>query len=307
MGIKPNINISVIVCTYNGAKYVDEQIETILKQDYPASQIVICDDCSTDNTWELLLKWQTLHPDTIELYRHASNKGFNDNFAFALSKVKGEYVAICDQDDVWFPRKLSTLAQYASNNPNVTLFHHSEAILGQNEGANNHTYWKPYEGSGCGILFVLNRLTGHLLFFKSSLLDDILPIPTNVIYDWWINVVVAVNGVTMFVPEKLMAYRNHGDSAYFSNVEKQLSDVTKPVLIALEAFSTLVNIKPKDRHYLHRLLELYKKHKSNQFDLVLFLFFLKNRYSLFKDYVVAGSKIYREIFLIRLCRAFSKW
>lgn len=308
----PPMKLSVVVCTYNGARFIDEQIGSIINQTLKPNQIVISDDGSTDNTWEKLQQWQSHYPEIIELYRHPNNVGFNRNFSFALSKVNGDYVALCDQDDVWYENKLSVLSQYATNYPNISLFQHSEDIMvetkkSRNEDSRVVSHWKSYEGSGCGILFVLNRLTGHLLFFKTSLLQYILPIPSNVIYDWWINVIVGIKGTTKFVPEKLMAYRLHDNSAYFSDVDKHLKDVTVPVRNALAHFSRIEGMTDKDLYYLKHFKKYYAKHRPNKFDWQLFLFFYKNRKELFRDFYVSGSSLYRSFFLIRLCRAFSKW
>ncbi|MFT4202925.1 MAG: glycosyltransferase [Chitinophagaceae bacterium] len=306
---KTATKISVVVCTYNGAGFLDEQLASILQQDYPAMQVVISDDCSTDNTWDGLVAWQAQYPGVIEMYRQPENLGYNKNFAFALSKVKGDYVALCDQDDIWYPHKLATLVRYAVNNPDMDMLHHDESELGKDTSLSvvDGNRWLPYEGSGCGILFVYNRLTGHKMFFKKRLLEHILPIPDGIVYDWWINVVVGINGKTLHVPEALMAYRLHAGSAYFSDVKKQIANVTVPLRHALRHFDVLPNMSARDRYFVSHFLKYYERHTPQRFDARLFLFLLRNRYFLYRDYYVKGGKLQREIFIIRLCRAFSKW
>jgi len=302
-------SISVALCTYNGVHYLEEQLQSILGQALMPFQVVVSDDCSSDNTWRILNTWKDRYPTIIEIYRQPRNVGFNKNFEFVLSKVKGDYVALSDQDDIWHLDKLKVLSDYASRFPEVDVFHHDEAIFGKNVATDfvDSNYWLPYEGNGAGIVFVLNRLTGHKLMIKTTMLADILPIPDYVIYDWWINVVVAIKGVTMYVPQKLMTYRQHENSAYFSNVSKQLSDVTIPVRRALNAFDKISGTSAFDKKNLKKLIVLYEKHTPQKFDVNMFRFFLRNRNDFFKEFHTKMNGIGRQIFLIRLCRAFSKW
>lgn len=306
---KDSISITVVICTYNGEKYVEAQLQSVLSQSKRPNEIIISDDCSSDNTLKLLKKWESKFPKLIHIHTHDSNQGYNKNFSFALSKVTSDYVALCDQDDIWYDNKLEVLTEFVLKYPGVVLFHHNEEILGH-EGeypevpTNDH--WKPYEGSSVGILFLLNRVTGHRMMIKFSLLEKILPIPDGIIYDWWISVVASTYGSVKYIPLRLMAYRPHEDSAYFSNLDKQLDNVTNPIKTALKHFKSIEGYNKYDRNYLNQLTALYANHQGGKFDIRLFLFFLKNRNKLFKDFVVVGSPIRKKTFLIRLCRAFSK-
>lgn len=307
------ILFSVAMCTYNGAKYLDEQIDSIVNQTYPPFQIIVSDDHSSDGTWEILQQWKARYPSLFEIYRQEKNIGFNQNFAFALSKVRGNYVSLSDQDDVWYPFKLSDIADGINKSPSTVVFHHSEDILlneknGQlKEEGIASDYWQPYEGNGVGIIFVLNRLSGHVLTIKASFLEEILPIPDGIIYDWWICVLAASKGYTRFIPKKLMKYRLHLESTYFSNLSEKLSNVTPELLKALFLFEKIQGFSEIDKQLLKKFQKIYSRHEPKKFDLTLFCFFVKKRYLLFKDFHIGGSRLRKEIFLIRLCRAYSKW
>ena len=298
--------VSIAMATYNGEKYIDEQIDSIIGQTYKNIELIIVDDCSTDGTWKKLQSWQQQYPTVIAIYRNDQNIGLNKNFGKAFNLAKGEWVAVCDQDDIWYANKLECLMKYAAEYPDHILFHHNEDALNSTAKTTSDNYWRPYEGNNVNILFVFNRLSGHQIIFHSSLLKYITPIP-EIAYDWWINVVAAIKGEIKYVPEALMAYRFHSESAYFSNVSKHLADVTVPVRKALAAFATIEGINIHDKYVLQKFQRLYGKHTPHKLDISMFLYFVKNRNVFFKDFYTKRNGVGREIFLLRLCRAFSKW
>lgn len=92
--------VSVVLCTYNGEKYIREQLESIVSQTYPIHELLIQDDCSTDATPLIIEEYKEKYP-FIRFYRNKNNLGFNRNFWKAFEKVTGDYIAISDQDDIW--------------------------------------------------------------------------------------------------------------------------------------------------------------------------------------------------------------
>jgi glycosyltransferase involved in cell wall biosynthesis len=101
--------VSVVLATYNGEKYLEEQLNTIIEQTYPIYEIIIQDDCSYDNTWNILLNYSYRFPTLIKIFRNEKNVGFIKNFLTATLRVSGDYVAFSDQDDIWYPDKISIL------------------------------------------------------------------------------------------------------------------------------------------------------------------------------------------------------
>ena len=95
--------VSVVMCTYNGEKYLREQMDSILAQTYPIHDIIVSDDCSTDGTMNILQEYATKFP-FIKVHRNTRNKGCNQNFHDIIE----DYIAISDQDDIWFPKKIGT-------------------------------------------------------------------------------------------------------------------------------------------------------------------------------------------------------
>src|SRR3954452_7649645 len=103
----PHPLISIIVCTYNGEKFLKEQIESIINQTYPNLQIIIADDASTDNTTKIISAYTSL--SNIKIIQRTDNVGYSQNFYNAALEAEGEYIAFSDQDDVWLPNKIATL------------------------------------------------------------------------------------------------------------------------------------------------------------------------------------------------------
>jgi len=102
--------VSIVLCTYNGEKYLQAQLDSLIDQTYKNVEIIIVDDCSKDNTRSILLNYQSLYP-FIKVFLNSENIGFNKNFAKAIGLTGGEFVAICDQDDIWDLNKLEELKE----------------------------------------------------------------------------------------------------------------------------------------------------------------------------------------------------
>ena len=100
--------ISIAMTTYNGARYLREQLDSILCQSVTDFELVVCDDCSTDNTFSILQEYAENDP-RINLHQNEKNLGFKRNFERVIKLAKGDFVALCDQDDVWTKNHLEVL------------------------------------------------------------------------------------------------------------------------------------------------------------------------------------------------------
>ena len=102
--------VSVVICTYNGERYLREQLDSILAQTYPVFEVVVQDDCSTDGTVGIIESYRNKFSN-LRIIRNEHNLGFNENFHRALLQAEGDLIAISDQDDVWDEDKLSIAIQ----------------------------------------------------------------------------------------------------------------------------------------------------------------------------------------------------
>jgi glycosyltransferase involved in cell wall biosynthesis len=100
--------VSIAMCTYNGAKFMAKQLESIINQTYKNLEIVIVDDRSTDDTVAIVEQFAK-NDERIKFYQNETNLGFNKNFEKAVNLTTGDYISISDQDDIWLPTKIEDL------------------------------------------------------------------------------------------------------------------------------------------------------------------------------------------------------
>lgn len=118
--------ISVVMTTYNGQKFIREQIESILCQSMHVDEIVICDDCSTDNTVEILKEYP------VRLFVNKTNLGFKRNFKQAMEFCKGDYIFLCDQDDIWEKDKVEKLIEVMNTHSDMHVCASAFTVIDEN-------------------------------------------------------------------------------------------------------------------------------------------------------------------------------
>lgn len=124
------MRISIAMTTYNGADYLLEQLESLRTQSLMADEVIIVDDCSTDNTVELLNMYiQKYHLDNWVLIKNSSNIGWRKNFRKALQETTGDVVFLCDQDDIWNKDKISLMVKEFNKSPSIELLASNYEIL----------------------------------------------------------------------------------------------------------------------------------------------------------------------------------
>ena len=107
--------ISIAMATYNGEEILEKQLDSILLQTIQDFEIVVCDDQSKDSTWNILEQYAK-RDKRFHIYRNEKNLGFKKNFEKAIGLTQGDYIALCDQDDIWYPRHLEILLNNIGNN-----------------------------------------------------------------------------------------------------------------------------------------------------------------------------------------------
>jgi Glycosyltransferases involved in cell wall biogenesis len=130
---------SVALCTFNGEKFLQEQLSSILLQSVSVNEIVVCDDGSTDQTFEILKNYQGKFPKLFRIYRNEKNLGYVLNFEKAMSLCSGEIIFLCDQDDVWDKDKVERTVQFFSEHQEVDLVAHNLKLLDASE--KDTTFW----------------------------------------------------------------------------------------------------------------------------------------------------------------------
>ena len=203
--------VSIAMCTYNGAKYLPAQLDTLLNQTYSNVEIVIVDDCSTDETYNILKTYKSVY-QKITVFQNERNLGFLANFERAVSLCKGEFIALCDQDDLWHPKKIEL--QVNAIKENVFVYHDSAFIYEDGTLMNKKMsdLMNLYRGGNSEAFLFFNCVSGHSILMKKSLLEEALPLPEHYFHDWWLAYVATNVGTIDFIPECLVQYRQHDES-----------------------------------------------------------------------------------------------
>lgn len=261
--------VSVALCTYNGAAYLEQQLASIVVQSYKNIEIIIVDDGSSDNTVSIVKRFQE-QDARIKLYCNARNLGFNANFSKALSLCSGAFISISDQDDVWMPEKISKMVSWIGEN---LLIYHNSALVdadGNQLGKSRLTTHRFVSGFCSKKLLLNNCMSGHACLFRRELLGMVPPWPANFYYDWWLAYTAACTGRINFTAEELVFYRIHGRS-----ITQQ--DAAASKLLRIHHY-VLFRDHPKTpvdvRVFLDELLEKYNDSASKSFSFGLFFFMI---------------------------------
>lgn len=198
--------ISVCLATYNGQKYLQEQLDSILLQLNQDDELIISDDGSTDNTISIL---DSYNDSRIKIHKN-NFKNVVKNFEFVISKSKGDYIFLSDQDDVWEPNKINEYVSVFSRNDKVTLIL-SDLQLIDNDG--NKIAKEFYESKFSNKLLnniFQNNFIGCSIAFRREFNKIILPFPSKLpMHDWWIGTCAIIFGKVHFIDKKLIKYRRH--------------------------------------------------------------------------------------------------
>ena len=214
------MTISVALCTYNGALYLQEQLDSIAQQTRLPDELVACDDGSSDATPAILEAFAAGSPFPVRIHRNPVNLGSTKNFEQAVRLCQGEIIALCDQDDLWLPEKLAKIeAKFADKNVGL-VFTDAEVVDGDLKPLGIRL-WDAYfpvkaqrrmkAGKAFSVQLDCNVVTGATMAFRSDLRNIVLPIPSNIslIHDGWIALVIAAVYKLAFLPEPLILYRQH--------------------------------------------------------------------------------------------------
>ncbi len=202
--------VSIALCVYNGEKYLVEQLDSLVNQTYPNLEIVAVDDGSKDRSREILRAYEVKYP-FFRVFENDVNLGYVKNFEKAITLCEGEYIALCDQDDIWHLDKISK--QVAGIGDNLLIYHDSAFM---DEQGRQMTWKKKmsdiihlYRGNDPKVFLYFNCVSGHSILFKRDLRDEFLPFNQEHFHDHWIAYVAANLGSIEVIPETLVKYRQH--------------------------------------------------------------------------------------------------
>ncbi len=214
--------ISIALCTYNGARFLPAQLESFLRQTRLPDEIIVCDDCSTDETANIIEEFARRAAFTVRLFVNETNLGSTKNFERAIALCTSDLIFLSDQDDVWLPEKLARCATEFDKNANVGMVFSDAEIVDENLGATGDNLWNftfaddarhaARGGNFFEVLLSQNVVTGATMAFRADLRELFMPIPPdipNLIHDGWISLVIAAQTEVVFLDEPLIKYRQH--------------------------------------------------------------------------------------------------
>lgn len=274
--------VSVVLCTYNGGLYLVEQLDSILNQTLLPTEIIVCDDGSSDQTVSILKEFSLKNP-ILKLYLNTHRLGFNRNFQQALSLANFEYIAISDQDDVWVNTKLEHLVAGFEKESSVV---YCDSVRFNGSLINSSKPTKGYRrvlGTDVKRLFLYNTVSGHAMMIRKDFLSKVLPFPENGYYDWWIAMVACCNGGLSYVDEVLVYQRVHGNnqSVKVRPKDERSLEYKRELVVQLKSVGRVPNISVEDTVLAKRMVEFLNYPIVGKRSWRLFFLIMRNANSLF--------------------------
>lgn len=216
------MKISVAMSTYNGGRYLREQLESIAAQTRLPDELIICDDASHDETVSIIKVFAAASPFPVDLQINSTNVGSTKSFEKAIILCAGEVIALCDQDDVWLPGKLARFDAEFARAPEVGLVFSDAEVVDEDLKPVGHSLWEklnfgPRErerlrhGKGFDSLLQGATVTGATAAFRTRFRPLLLLFPADLplIHDAWIALLIAAVAEVVPLPERLVKYRQH--------------------------------------------------------------------------------------------------
>ena len=257
---------SVALCSYNGEKYINQQIDSILSQTHKPSEIVVCDDGSTDRTPEILTEYQKQYPEIFRIHFNEINLRSVKNFEKAISLCSKEIIFLSDQDDIWAENKAEKIVSFLDNHAEIDVVATNGFCIDENGTVHEkYSLWdapvflkeKEKNIDYFEIILLCNIATGASMAFRAALKAEIMPFPVLKDYhhDEWIAVNTARKGRFAFLNDKLFYYRTHQEQqvggVFFDKTEEGKAKLMRFFDLEPTSFSSY-------KRLLKRLLRFYE-------------------------------------------------
>jgi len=286
--------ITICIATYNGAKYLKEQLDSLANQTIQPYEVILQDDCSSDNTVEIAKTYQDKL--NLKIFVNEINLGFTKNFESVLSKATGDFIAPCDQDDIWKSDKLELLLSHIGDS---SLIYANSLLVDANGQSLNKTLSQKLRNnfidSQSGLNFFFdNTVSAHAMLFKKEILEYIFPFPKITYFDSFIAASSASFGGIRFLDENLVLYRQHQTNTLSKTKSKKLSIFEKikiktekklrannRLLEQIDEFLEIKTLKSDEVAFLLEFKKQLQKFENSWFNLVLFMLLYNNRNTIF--------------------------
>lgn len=263
--------ISVALCTYNGEKYIAEQLSSILNQTLPPDEIVVCDDCSSDNTINIVEQMLCNWCGKSIIVKNEYNLGFRKNFEKALLKCTGDFIFLSDQDDVWDLNKINIIMNIFKENPKSVMVFHDAAVVDEKLELLGKSLWnilkfnyKLFLDKNYDALKYYNIVQGSACAIKRNILNYAIPFPKEAYHDEWLALVALEFGDIIPCSDQLLLYRQSDINAVGVRKESYI-DKLKKVLVGTRKWTKfyLNNIERREKLFteLNKRALIHNKNK----------------------------------------------
>lgn len=264
------MKISVAMCTYNGERFVRQQLDSFVNQTRLPDELVVCDDKSSDRTPCIVQAFAQRAPFTVRLIQNQETLGSTRNFVRAISLCQGELIALSDQDDIWHPEKLSQSAAIIESNAMVDAVFTDGELIDEHSRPLGPTLWHslgftpPLQAlvSRQELMSVLKKqyfITGATLMFHARWKHLLKEIPAIWVHDAWITWMIAMHGRVSAIPNPLIGYRLHGANQVGVNTQSA-SELLKTRTVQTTA--ALLNAEMKQLSLLRSAIEAESTKRS---------------------------------------------
>jgi len=278
-----NDRVDILLATYNGEKYLEEQLQSILSQTHQNFRLIIRDDLSSDATPRIIEKYAKAHPDKIQSIASKENLGVKRNFSALMETSQAAYVMFADQDDCWMQDKITKTLEtmkcaelkYGVMTP---LLVHSDLIVTDENMQQiapsfwEHTNIKPNSFLGLNRFLTQNMVTGCTMMLNKSLRQLAYPIPQDSpMHDWWVALVASAFGKIEILNEPTLFYRQHSSNTLgakkfgsVNHIKERLFKSSNEDDFKLKQATTLLNRynalhSPKQKELIRNYIQLKDK------------------------------------------------
>jgi glycosyltransferase involved in cell wall biosynthesis len=217
------LSLSVALCTYNGSRFLSEQLQSIASQSRPPDELIVCDDRSSDSTVAIIESFALEVTFPVRLEVNPTNLGSTKNFELAISRCHGDVIVLSDQDDIWQRDKLAQMERVLDRSPSVGAVFSDADVVDEKLTPLGYKLWDRYgftrtrrrhlvAGRAFQVLLDQNAVTGATLAFRSWLKEWVIPIPECWMHDAWIAAVTAAVSEMSLIEEPLIQYRQHSQN-----------------------------------------------------------------------------------------------
>ncbi|ARO87624.1 glycosyltransferase family 2 protein [Nitrosospira lacus] len=218
--MNPRLSLSIALATYNGERYIAEQLDSIAGQTHPPDELVVSDDASVDATRAIVMDFARHAPFPVRLLTNSERLGSTRNFEVAIRACDGDIIFLCDQDDVWYPGKIALMEKCFMDDPSAGVVFTDADVVDQNLHPLGLRLWEAVRfrrreqmqveaGDAFSVLLQRYAVTGATMAFCSRYRDLLLPIPNIWVHDAWIAMLMGATSHLVALPTPLIAYRQH--------------------------------------------------------------------------------------------------